>query len=394
MGDIRGRLKDHIPNDYGGLKDRIPNDCAGLKDSINDEYYMRLALNMAASAAGQTGINPMVGCVVVKEGRIVGIGAHLRRGEAHAEVHALDMAGAEARGATVYVTLEPCSHHGKTPPCCERLIREGVARVVVATADPNPKVAGRGIARLREEGIDVQVGLLEEESRRLNEAFNKYIVTGMPFVTVKTAVTLDGKIATRSGHSKWITGPEAREAVHTLRHRNNAIMVGVETVLADDPELTTRLSVPGLHPVRVVVDSRLRIPDSARVLNGEAKTVVLTTESADASRIRLLESKGVEVIPCGGGPKVNLAAALAELGRREIASVLVEGGGVLNGSLLEAGLVDKLMLFYAPKLVGGEAPSAFAFPGPERMGEAIRIERVEIERFGDDWCVSGYPAKT
>lgn len=358
---------------------------------LNDEFYMRLALNAAAGAAGQTGINPMVGCVIAKDGRIVGIGAHLKRGEGHAEVHALNMAGDNARGATAYVTLEPCSHHGRTPPCSDRLIREGVKRVVVATADPNPVVAGRGIERLREAGIEVEVGLLAEESRKLNEAFNKFIVSGMPFVTIKTALTLDGRIATKTGSSKWITGAEAREAVHTLRHRHNAIMVGIRTVLADDPELTTRLSVPGLHPVRVVVDSSLRIPETARVLNGEAPTIVLTTAQASQARIDAVRAAGAEVIVCGEGPRVDLRFALQELGRRENGSVLVEGGGALNGSLLKAGLADKLMLFYAPKLVGGDAPSAFEFDGPDAMSDALRIENVSIERYGDDWCVTGYP---
>ncbi|CAM3779837.1 bifunctional diaminohydroxyphosphoribosylaminopyrimidine deaminase/5-amino-6-(5-phosphoribosylamino)uracil reductase RibD [Cohnella lubricantis] len=359
---------------------------------LNDEFYMRLALNAAAGAAGQTGINPMVGCVVVNDGRIVGIGAHLKRGEGHAEVHALNMAGDNARGAAAYVTLEPCSHHGRTPPCSDRLIREGVKRVVVAAMDPNPAVAGRGLEKLRAAGIDVEVGLLGEQSRKLNEAFNKYIVTGIPFVTIKTALTLDGRIATKTGSSKWITGPAAREAVHTLRHRHNAIMVGVGTVLADDPELTTRLSVPGLHPVRVVVDSMLRIPDHARVLNGEARTIVLTTAQAQAARIEAVQAAGAEVIVCGDGPRVDLRAALEELGKREIGSVLVEGGGVLNGSLLKAGLVDKLMLFYAPKLVGGAAPSGFEFDGPEAMSGALQLENVTIERYGGDWCVTGYPA--
>ncbi|MBB6635454.1 bifunctional diaminohydroxyphosphoribosylaminopyrimidine deaminase/5-amino-6-(5-phosphoribosylamino)uracil reductase RibD [Cohnella thailandensis] len=359
---------------------------------INDEFYMRLALQAASSAAGQTSINPVVGCVVVNEGRVVGIGAHLKRGEGHAEVHALNMAGDYAKGATAYVTLEPCSHHGRTPPCCERLIQEGVKRVVVAATDPNPLVAGRGIKRLREAGVDVTVGLLEEESRKLNEAFNKYIMTKLPFVTIKTAATLDGRVATRTGHSRWITGPEAREAVHTLRHRNAAILVGVSTILADDSELTTRLSVPGLHPIRIVVDSKLRTPVSARVLNGEAPTILLTTESAPAERARELEAQGAEVIACGPGPRVDLALALKKLGEKEIGSILVEGGGTINGSLLEAGLVDKIMLFYAPKLVGSEAPSAFAFQGPDRMGDALELENVSVEHFGRDWCVTGYPS--
>ena len=359
---------------------------------LNDEYYMRLALQLAESATGQTGVNPVVGCVVVKEGRIVGTGAHLKRGEAHAEVHALNMAGAEAEGATAYVTLEPCSHHGATPPCCDRLIREKVARVVVAATDPNPLVAGRGIARLREHGIAVDVGLLGEESAAMNEAFNKYIVSKRPFVTLKTALTLDGRIATHAGHSKWITGPAAREAVHTLRHRHAAIMVGAETVLADDPELTTRLSVPGLHPVRVVVDSRLRLPETARVLNGAAPTIVLTTERADEGAEARLRALGADVARCGEGPRVDLAEAMRLLGERGISSVLLEGGGVLNGAMLEAGLIDKAMLFYAPIIVGGEgAPSAFSYVGPNEMSAALRLARVTMQSYGDDWCVTGYP---
>ncbi|MCC3373461.1 bifunctional diaminohydroxyphosphoribosylaminopyrimidine deaminase/5-amino-6-(5-phosphoribosylamino)uracil reductase RibD [Cohnella sp. REN36] len=360
---------------------------------LNDEFYMRLALNAAQGAAGQTGINPTVGCVLVKNGRIVGIGAHLRRGEAHAEVHAVRMAGEEARGATAYVTLEPCSHHGRTPPCCDLLIEKGIARVVVATTDPNPLVSGRGVARLRAHGIEVEVGLLGEASRALNESFNRFIATGLPFVTVKTAVTLDGRIATRTGHSRWITGPAAREAVHTLRHRHNAIMIGVGTVLADDPELTTRLSVPGLHPARVIVDSSLRLPTDARVLNGAAPTIVLTTSRAEPARAEALRANGAEVVPCGDGPRVDLRAGLAALGERGIGSVLVEGGGVLNGALLEAGLVDKIMLFYAAKIAGDGAPSAFSLQGPETMGEAVRLRVGGIERFGEDWCVTAYPPK-
>jgi len=361
---------------------------------LNDEYYMRLALQLAEGAAGQTGINPVVGCVIVKDGRIIGMGAHLQRGEAHAEVHALNMAGDQAAGATAYVTLEPCSHHGATPPCCERLIKEKVARVVVATTDPNPLVAGRGIERLREMGIAVEVGLLGEQAASLNEVFNHFIVNKRPFVTLKTALTLDGRIATHAGHSKWITGPAAREVVHTLRHRYAAIMVGAETVRTDDPELTTRLSVPGLHPVRIVVDSQLRLPDNARLLNAEAPTIVLTTEAADAGKEEKLKHLGAEVLRCGAGPRVDLADAMSKLGERGISSILLEGGGVLNGSMLQAGLIDKLMLFYAPIIVGGEgSPSGFAFRGPEAMSAAYRLQGVKLETYGDDWCVTGYPVR-
>jgi diaminohydroxyphosphoribosylaminopyrimidine deaminase/5-amino-6-(5-phosphoribosylamino)uracil reductase len=361
-------------------------------DLLNDEFYMQLALNVAGGAAGQTGVNPIVGCVVVKSGRIVGMGAHLKRGEGHAEVLALNMAGEQARGATVYVTLEPCSHQGITPPCCERLIAEGVARVVVAAGDPNPLVAGRGIKRLREEGIEVVVGLLEQQAIQQNEVFNKFILTGMPFVTLKSALTLDGRIATRSGHSRWITGPSSREAVHTLRHRHNAIMVGVDTVLADDPELTTRLSIPGLDPIRIIVDSTLRIPEGARVLNEIAPSLVLTTEHADNSKVKRLQQLGAEVVFCGSGARVDLAIAMTSLGERGISSILLEGGGVLNGAMLQAGLVDKLMLFYAPIIVGGDgAPSAFSFTGPEEMSSALRLRNVSMQAFGEDWCVTGYP---
>lgn len=363
-------------------------------EQISDEYYMRLALQLASSAAGQTGINPAVGCVLVKDGRIVGMGAHLKRGEAHAEVHALNMAGAEAKGATAYVTLEPCSHHGRTPPCSDRLIREGVKRVVVAATDPNPLVAGSGLERLRAHGVEVTQGLLEREANLLNEAFIKFIVTRRPFVTLKAASTLDGKIAAKTGDSKWITNDASRSFVHTLRHRHQAILTGIGTVLADDPQLTTRLPVPGLNPTRVVVDSTLRLPPHAKLVrDGAAPTVVLTTERAPQELRRELEACGVTVIDCGPGPAVDLSAAMAKLGELEIGSLLVEGGGKLNGALLEQRLVDKLVLFFAPKIIGGGplAPGSFDFTGFDRMAEAVRLERVTVESFGDDICLTGYP---
>lgn len=365
-----------------------------LTERLNDESYMRLALQMAAQAQGQTGINPVVGCVIVKDGRIVGMGAHLQRGSHHAEINALHMAGAEAEGSTVYVTLEPCSIHGRTPPCAERLVLERVKRVVVACVDPNPAVAGSGIEQLRSRGIDVQVGVLEQEARLLNESFNKFIVTRMPWVTLKAACTLDGKIATRTGDSKWISGPDSRELVHAMRHRHQGIMVGVETVIADNPQLTTRLSVPALQPLRIVVDSRLRVPlDAHLIRERDAKTLVITTQQASIEQIMKLNAVGVEVMKCGDGPRVDLALALAMLGEREIGSILLEGGGTLNGAMLDAGLVDKLAVFIAPKLVGGgsAAPSAFAFEGVERMADAIELDGVRIEQIGADCCITGYP---
>ncbi|PZE22211.1 bifunctional diaminohydroxyphosphoribosylaminopyrimidine deaminase/5-amino-6-(5-phosphoribosylamino)uracil reductase RibD [Paenibacillus xerothermodurans] len=361
---------------------------------LNDEYYMQLAIQLAQGATGQTGINPVVGCVLVKDGRIIGMGAHLKRGTPHAEIHALDMAGADAAGSTAYVTLEPCSHYGATPPCSDRLVRERVKRVVVSCTDPNPLVAGTGIAKLRQHSVEVSVGLLAEHALRLNEVFNHFILTRRPFVTLKTASTLDGKIASRTGDSRWITSGEARQFVHTLRHQHQAIMVGVDTVLADDPQLTTRLDVPALHPIRVIADSRLRLSTGARVVTEPcAETIVLTTAEASQAKRAELEAAGVTVLDCGPGPRVNLTKAMELLGQRDIASILLEGGGQLNGAMLEARLINKMVLFYAPKIIGGgaKAPDNFQFGGFERMNDAIRLERTELQQFGDDICITGYP---
>lgn len=356
---------------------------------------MRLALQLAEQAKGQTGINPVVGCVVVNNGKIVGLGAHLQRGAEHAEVHALNMAGDQAAGSTVYVTLEPCSHEGKTPPCSMRLIRERVDRVVVASLDPNPIVAGNGAAILRSHGIEVEVGLLGAEAIQLNEPYVKYVTTRLPFVLLKTASTLDGKIAARSGDSKWITNEQSRSYVHTLRHRHTAIMVGIGTVLADNPLLTTRLPVPGISPIRIVIDSNLRTPLDAAVLQDRtAPALIIATQGADQARADRLAQLGVEVIRAGDGERVDLPLAMQRLGEREISSILLEGGGTLNGAMLEAGLIDKVALFIAPKIVGGPGErGSFVFPGMDRMEDAWNIDRMEVERFGDDLCVTGYPRR-
>ncbi|MUG22744.1 bifunctional diaminohydroxyphosphoribosylaminopyrimidine deaminase/5-amino-6-(5-phosphoribosylamino)uracil reductase RibD [Paenibacillus macerans] len=361
---------------------------------IDDEYYMGLALDMAERAQGQTGVNPVVGAVVVKDGALVGLGTHLERGTPHAEVHALNMAGANAKGSTVYVSLEPCSHYGLTPPCAERLITEGVKRVVIACEDPNPQVAGRGIAMLRDQGIEVKVGVLRERAVKINRKFIKFITTGLPYVTVKTASTLDGKIASRTGDSKWISNESAREIVHTMRHRHQGIMVGVSTVVADDPQLTTRLSVPGLSPARLIVDSTLRIPETAKVLQDHAApTILLTTERADPAKAELLTSLGAEVMRCGNGTQVDLKLALEQLGAKGISSVLVEGGGRLNGSLLQNRLVDEIVLFFAPKLIGGgqEAAANFRFAGFDLMRDAVTLRDMEVTQIGDNVCIRGYP---
>ncbi|WP_379129045.1 bifunctional diaminohydroxyphosphoribosylaminopyrimidine deaminase/5-amino-6-(5-phosphoribosylamino)uracil reductase RibD [Paenibacillus sp. sgz500958] len=363
-------------------------------DKMNDEFYMSLALDMAERAQGQTSINPVVGCVIVKDGVMIGLGTHLQRGGGHAEVHALNMAAGQAAGSTAYVTLEPCSHYGKTPPCSERLIAEGVSRVVIACEDPNPQVAGRGVKMLRDRGIEVEVGLLQERALRLNDKFIKYILTKKPFVTLKSASTLDGKIATRTGDSKWISNGEAREIVHTLRHRHMGIMVGVNTVIADNPSLTTRMSVPGINPVRIIVDSSLRIPlDSAVVADGQASTIIITTEAADSHKSEALLAAGVQILVCGTGPRVDLQEAMVKLGEQEIGSILLEGGGTLNGAMLESGLVDRVVLFFAPKIAGGgmAAPGTFNFPGADLMKDAIALDGVEVEILGDNVCISGTP---
>jgi len=362
-------------------------------DIVNDEFYMTLALDLAERAQGQTGTNPVVGCVIVKDGALVGVGTHLERGTPHAEVHALNMAGQKAAGSTVYVTLEPCSHYGATPPCSERLIAERVKRVVVACEDPNPLVAGTGIQMLRAAGIQVETGILRDRALRLNEAFIKYITTGQPFVTLKTASTLDGKIASKTGDSKWISNEKSRELVHSLRHRHQGIMVGVSTVMADNPSLTTRLGVEGLHPVRIIVDSSLRIPPDSRVItDGLAPTWIFTTDKVDETKRSRLEEQGVQVIPCGAGPHVDLKAAMVKLGQMGISSILLEGGGTLNGSMLENKLVDRIIQFIAPKIIGGyDAPGNYMFSGYELMNQAIQLTRLETERLDDNLYVTGIP---
>ncbi|MEX1030952.1 MAG: bifunctional diaminohydroxyphosphoribosylaminopyrimidine deaminase/5-amino-6-(5-phosphoribosylamino)uracil reductase RibD [Paenibacillaceae bacterium] len=364
-------------------------------DVINDQHYMRLALQLAEAAQGQTGINPVVGCVVVNNGSIVGTGAHLQRGGPHAEVHALNMAGKKAEGSTVYVTLEPCSHHGKTPPCADRLIEEKVSRVVVATIDPNPVVAGTGLSKLREHGIEVSIGVLEKEARSLNLKYTKFMLTGLPYVTMKSACSLDGKIATRVGDSKWISNDASRQLVHTMRHQHQAIMVGIETVLADNPSLTTRLSVPSLQPIRIIVDSRLRIPNKATIVTTAEmnRTIILTTELASAQRQREVEELGVTIIRCGPGPHVDLQLAMQKLGEQEVCSILLEGGGRLNGAMLEAALIDHMILFYAPIFIGGkEAPGALSFNGISSVSEAIQLDELSLQQIDNNFCVSGYPS--
>ncbi len=361
----------------------------------DDEKYMRRAIELATRALGRTSPNPIVGAVVVENGEIVGEGYHQLAGTPHAEIHALSQAGQRAQGATLYVTLEPCCHHGKTPPCVDAIIASGIRRVVAAIEDPNPRVSGQGIARLKSAGIEVEVGVLEEEARRANEFFFKYITKGLPFVAVKTAMTLDGKIATRTGDSRWVTGEKARHFVHELRNIYDAVLVGLGTVVKDNPMLNTRLDVEGKRdPMRIILDGKLEIPlDSQVVMTANHQcTLVVTSRKADAGRIAVLEETGVEVLQVGDNPDlIPLTPLLKELARMGITSILVEGGGRVNASFLEAGLVDKVYWFIAPKICGGErAPTPVEGLGVEMMDQAVRLKQMTIQRFDDDILISGY----
>lgn len=353
---------------------------------------MQRALALARRGVGKTAPNPAVGCVIVRDGAIVGRGWHKKAGTPHAEVHALNDAGALAAGADVYVTLEPCAHYGKTPPCAKALVEAGVARVFVGMVDPNPLVAGKGIEILRQAGIAVEVGFHEEACSELNRPFIKWIRTRLPYVILKSALTLDGKSATVGGDSKWVTGDRARREVHRLRGRVDAIMVGVGTVLKDDPLLNCR--VPGgKDPLRVVVDSTLRIPLHAALfgLDSSAGTLVATC-CDDRSRIEAVTARGAEVLCCKEqGGQVDLADLFAKLGERGVQSVLLEGGSHLAGAALRAGLVDRCMIFLAPKFVGGAGMGLFAGEGAALMADAIQLEEMTVKRVGVDLLVEGKP---
>ncbi len=360
-----------------------------------DIKYMKRALELAKKGIGYTNPNPLVGAVIVKDGRIIGEGYHEIYGGHHAEVNAFKNAVEDVEGATMYVTLEPCSHYGKTPPCANKIVEKGIKKVVVAFKDPNPEVAGRGIKILRENGIEVVTGVLEEESRRLNEIFIKYITTGLPFCILKTAMTLDGKIAACTGDSKWITNEESRKFVHNLRHRVSAIMVGIGTIIRDNPLLNTRLqSGSGSDPIRVIVDTKARIPLEANVLNmkSNAKTIIATTELAQKEKIKELENMGAEIIiaPLRDN-RVDLRYLMKALGQRKIDSVLLEGGSELNYSAMVSDIIDKVNAFIAPKFIGGkEAKTPIGGVGRPLMKDAVLLKDVEIHRFGEDIMVEGY----
>jgi diaminohydroxyphosphoribosylaminopyrimidine deaminase/5-amino-6-(5-phosphoribosylamino)uracil reductase len=354
---------------------------------------MRRALDLAGRGRGLTSPNPMVGAVVVRRGRVVGEGFHQRAGGPHAEAEALGEAGAAARGATLYVTLEPCNHHGRTPPCVEAIRAAGVARVVAAMGDPNPRVTGGGAEALRAAGIDVVVGCLEDEARALNRIFLTSVERRRPHVTLKCAMTLDGKIAARDGSARWITGEPARHRAHRLRSESDAIVVGIGTALADDPALTVRLETPWpREPWRVVVDSAARLPATARLIDAglPGRVLVAITDAAPGDRRRALEARGVAVRPCKSqAGRVDLADLCAHLLALEVHGLLVEGGSRLSGAFLDAGLVDRVAFFIAPMLLGG-ATAVTAIAGEGRsLPEAWRLERVSVTPVGEDWLVEG-----
>ena len=360
---------------------------------MSDERYMETALDLALGGEGGVNPNPLVGAVVVKDGEIVGQGYHRAYGGPHAEAYALEEAGGRAHGATLYVTLEPCCHHGKTPPCVERITTAGITRVVIPCIDPNPLVNGSGVRRLRDAGIEVEVGVLEERARRLNEIFFHFVTTGRPFVELKLAVSLDGRIATRTGDSRWISGEASRVLGHRLRRRLAAVLIGVGTVISDDPALTVR-HVPGRNPLRVVLDGEGRTPLDARLLREEGRTVVATSRMP-AEREAGLAHAGASVwrLPDEGG-RVDLTALLGRLGREGIDSVLVEGGGETAAAFLEAGLVDKVSFFIAPLLLGGrQAVPAVGGLGSERVADGIRLDGVEVTRVGEDVLYTGSPGR-
>jgi len=350
---------------------------------------MARALRLAARGQGRTSPNPMVGAVIVSGDTAVGKGYHKEIGGPHAEIWALREAGDQAAGATLYVTLEPCSHQGRTPPCTDAIIQAGIRKVVAAVGDPNPQVCGKGFEQLRRAGMRVEVGVLEEDARRLNAAYFKHVQTGLPFVSLKAAMSLDGKIATVSGESRWITGEKARAVGHRLRASHDAVLVGIGTVLADDPQLTVRRA-RGRSPLRVVVDSAGRTPLDAALLSADEVPPVITVgEDAPVERIDKLRQAGADVwmLPCAEG-RVDLPALMRRLGKRDVQSILVEGGGTLSAALLAADMVDRVYFFLAPMIIGGrDAPTPVDGEGKSALADALRLGNMRTRRIGDDLLI-------
>lgn len=359
--------------------------------SADDHTFMARAIRLAARGLATTDPNPRVGCVIVRDGHVVGEGWHERAGEAHAEVHALQQAGEQAKGATAYVSLEPCCHHGRTPPCSEALIGAQLARVVVAMQDPNPKVAGKGLRQIAEAGIRVEAGLMQEQARALNPGFIKRMQGQRPFVRNKLAMSLDGRTAMASGESKWITGEAAREDVQRLRARSSAILTGIGTILADNPAMTVRLPDVERQPIRVVVDTHLSMPVDARILSQPGQTVIMTAETNVDLQDRL-RAAGAEVIQTGSADQgIDLHAVLDELAERQCNEVLLETGATLSGAMLEAGLIDEMVIYMAPLLMGDAARGLYRLPMMRTMADRISLEIRDTRVLGTDLRITATP---
>jgi len=356
------------------------------------EYFMNLAMQLALKAKGQTSPNPMVGAVVVKDGRIIGKGFHEKAGLSHAEIVALGEAGKNAKGAKLYVTLEPCAHFGRTPPCIDRIIKSGIKEVIVGMVDPNPINNGKGISILKQNKLKVEVGFLEDELKKLNEAFIKYVTKKMPFVTVKAAQSLDGRIATRSGDSKWITSDKSRAFSHRMRQDYDAIMAGINTVLRDNPKLDAWFSKK--QPIKIIVDSQLSTPQEANIFSGRSPVIIVTLparpgQETENRKILAQKAKILEVKEKAG--QINLKSMMKKLAQLEITNILVEGGGTLIGALFDEGLVDKALFFISPKIIGGkEAISSVMGRGVARIEKAVRLKDLKLSRFGEDFLIEGY----
>ena len=359
------------------------------KQNLHDEDYMKQALRLARRGLGKTSPNPMVGAIIVKDNLIIGKGYHHHFGGKHAEVNAIRNAEEEVKGATLYVTLEPCCFYGKTPPCVDAIIRDNIGRVVIGVLDPNPLVSGKSVEVLKQKGIETRIGVLEEECRDLNEAHFKYMTTGLPLVTLKFAQTLDGRIATATGNSQWISSEKFQRLAHRLRAINDAVMVGIDTVLADDPQLTVRL-VRGRNPTRVILDSRLRIPLDARVVSSQetVPTIIATTSHADEKKLASLREAGIEVLVIREDEegKVDLRELLGALGKRGISSVLVEGGAGVITSLLRQNLVDKMVVAVAPKIMG-KGIEAVGELNIREVSQTLKLSFKKVYRAGEDLII-------
>ncbi len=361
---------------------------------LDDEHYMNLVLKLAKKGEGLVSPNPMVGALIVKKGKIIGKGYHKKCGSPHAEVLAINSASEDLKGSTLYVNLEPCVHYGRTPPCVPEIVKAGIKRVVIAMQDPNPSVNGKGIEMLKEAGISLTVGVLEEKAKKLNEVFIVNVEKKRPFFIMKSACSLDGKIATRTCDSKWISGEESRKYVNRLREKVDGIMAGINTVIVDNPMLIPRNERPKKIPVRVILDTKLRIPISSNIVRTakDFKTIVFTSDSEESKEAKL-RSMGVEVVKVNKDEdgRVSILEVARELYKREIMSVLVEGGGEVNSSLLKHGLLDKFILFYSPMFIGGKnAMSMIGGRGIEFLKDAQKLKIERLRKIGDDICVEGY----